>query len=365
LVDGEVGHGTSVGDALPVVGEVTTLPGLAHATMSAVEPPGVTGRPSMTFRLARRDCLVRALIGSQVAILLLVAPDGSSGGNWNAGHLDTSRLVVFSVVLYVTASILGLLIGYQIFRRRALEVRPDGFSMGTRRTEWTAVSAIEVKKSGLGSRRVMANGRRLPAPASGPFRTDPGFEEDVAILRSKWEQSRAAMAASTSAFATAEAPAFGSPNVSDPSAEDESPDDSSPDAPPELGSVIFKTTAGVLAVLLLAVIVMRVAIPRSVILTPAEQRYCRIYRDTTASLKSALKSTFNGGSGAQAAPLAQSIVAERRDAAPTSELRAALSTWESFLELQQPLPSANTLADAAATADGYAEDVCGVTGDLS
>ena len=155
--------------------------------MAVWEPTRTRQSGVVTFRLSRMESFVRAVVGSQTVILMiacLAAPDGSGG---DGAHIDVSRLIVVLVKLYLAASLLGVVIGYPISRRTAVEITPEGFSIGRKRTGWVDVSSISVKKTRTGAKCIKAGKRALPAPISVPLRPNPRFDQALDLITNSWE----------------------------------------------------------------------------------------------------------------------------------------------------------------------------------
>ncbi len=306
---------------------------------------------AVTFRLTRAESFIRALIASQTVIFFLVClatPDGSDGGGGGPGHVDVPRLIALLVELYLTASAIGLVIGYSSSRRRAVEVRLDGYTAGRRNVAWADVSEIGVKKTRLGGQVVLAGKRKLPAPISGPLGVNPHFDQDVETIRRYWDWDHAEEWQSL---------------VPAPVAPRSDPDGRRQRGTQERAPIALTVVAVVVAVLAVgavATLAFGATRHRSVALNADQRRYCRVYDDTTASLRSALEHPDSPKTS-----LAESIFAQRRDAAPTAQLRAAWSTWWSLFNMQSSSsPYEPALESAASKANAYAEGVCARPGDL-
>ena len=116
----------------------------------------------------------------------------------------------------------------------------------------------------------------------------------------------------------------------------------------------------VLAIVAVATLALGATIHRSTALNASQRRYCQVYDDATASLRSALAHPDSPKTS-----VAESIFAQRRDSAPTEQLRAVWSTWWPLFDVQSlSSPNEPALESAADKANAYAEVVCGRPGDL-
>ena len=342
----------------------------AEATAAAWAPHRARESDAVTFRLSRRESFTRALIRSQLAILavvLLAVPDGSGGSGSGSAHVDVFRLVVLLVDLYLAVSLVGLAIGYPISRRKAVEIRLDGYKIGKRLVPWGDVPDITVHETKLAGRFVKAGKRKLPAPITSPFGSNPRFEHNVATIRAAWERDR---------VGGSPPPALEGPRPMATPAPSPAPGvsgrysvvESGPEAATGGGTKKRKARiAGGAAVVVVAMVTaaavtetVRMYQPRT--MSRSERAYCQVYDETTSTLRQ----TFTGTPNSEGISVLESIFAERRAVAPTSQLRAAWETWWSFFDLQSAAarPTQNDLAAAADRANTYATEVCGRVGDL-